>query len=63
MRPTIRTAQYWPHDYNPLRYGALVEVLTQDATGCTVKGFDGVTWRASFDELQVLVQDEEGNNG
>lgn len=58
----IRTAQYWPSVYNPLRQGALVEVLTQDATGCTVKGFDGSTWRASFDELQVLVRDEEDNN-
>lgn len=58
----IRTAQYWPSVYNPLRQGALVEVLTQDATGCTVKSFDGSTWRASLDELQVLVQDEEDNN-
>lgn len=55
----IRTAQYWPKTFDPLRQGALVTVLTQDGDQCTVKGFNGSVWQASLDELEVKVQDEE----
>ena len=55
----ILTAYYMPHSLDPRRQHALVDVLTKDETGYTVRGYDHTTWHANFDELEALVKEEE----
>lgn len=44
-------AQFWDAD-DPARDGALVHILTSNADGATVAGYDGDIWWAQWDELE-----------
>ncbi len=58
----ILTAQYWPRRLTPSREGAMVRIIWENKVGAFVTGFDGSSWFAHYDELDVLVSTEEDNS-